>query len=291
MRTILLLACFVAGFSPMAVRAADGVAPALESLAWLVGHWERTGLAEGRSGYERWQAQGSRYTGVGAMLHGDRTAFEEKLAIEADGDEVFYVAEVPGNAAPVRFRLVGQGAGSAVFENPGHDFPKRIAYRADGDRLEATISGNGRSNAFHFKRVPDPGSKATAATHTRPMMQNMVSWFEIPAVDFDRAVRFYTAVLDVPLEVMDMGGTKMGMMPADGLNVSGAVVHGEDYMPGTSGTLVYLSGGEDLSPALVRVAGAGGTVIVPKTEISPEFGYFALFIDTEGNKLGLHSPR
>ena len=133
-------------------------------------------------------------------------------------------------------------------------------------------------------QVPDPADK-------RPAMHNLINWFEIPAVDFDRAVRFYSAVLDTALEPMDLGGTKMGMFPSDGSNVSGAVVQGDDYVPGAQGALVYLSGGEDLSAMLARVAQAGGTVIVPKTQISPEFGYFALFFDSEGNKVGLHSPK
>lgn len=120
-------------------------------------------------------------------------------------------------------------------------------------------------------------------------MQNIINWFEIPVSDFERALRFYGTVLDASLETLEMGGTRMGMFPCDGNNVSGAIVHGEDYVPSTSGALVYLSGGADLSVALARVTAAGGTVLVPKTQISPEFGYFALFLDSEGNRVGLHS--
>ncbi len=292
MRTILLLACFVAGVysHPVAAQADAG---ALQRLAWLVGDWTRTDLPEGRTGHEQWRFDGSRYVGVGVMLDGDRKAFEEKLSIDADPNGVYYVAEVPGNASPVRFRLVEQAENIAVFENAAHDFPKRIAYRADADRLEARISGNGREAAFRFERAPstDGSVQVPVPADKRPAMHNLINWFEIPAVDFDRAVRFYSAVLDARLEPMDLGGTKMGMFPNDGSNVSGAVVQGADYVPGAQGALVYLSGGEDLSPMLARVAQAGGTVIVPKTQISPEFGYFALFFDTEGNKVGLHSPK
>jgi uncharacterized protein len=139
------------------------------------------------------------------------------------------------------------------------------------------------------------GERAQAAEHPpsheeSPAMPNMINWFEIPATDFDRAVRFYGAILDAPLHIMDMDDTRMGMFPNDGDNVSGAVVSGDGYVPGTQGALVYLSGGKDLSPMLARVVAAGGKVVVSKTRISAEFGHFALFIDTEGNRVGLHSP-
>lgn len=120
-------------------------------------------------------------------------------------------------------------------------------------------------------------------------MENMISWFEIPANDFARAVGFYKGILGVEIQEMDMFGTKMGMFPSDGENVSGAIVHGEDYKPASDGVTVYLNGGENLQVILDRVEQNGGTVIVPKTQISQEMGYFAMFIDTEGNKLALHS--
>lgn len=84
-----------------------------------------------------------------------------------------------------------------------------------------------------------------------------------------------------------MIGTKMGIFPADG--PSGAVVNGDDYTPAENGTLVYLNGGEDLNVALNKIAGLGGNVLVPKTHIGDGMGYFAIFTDTEGNKIALHS--
>jgi|SRR5690606_29983352 len=122
-------------------------------------------------------------------------------------------------------------------------------------------------------------------------MNHIVSWFEIPASDFDRACKFYTEVLGHNLELMEVHGTKMGMWPMDGSNISGSIVHGDDYKPASNGTCVYLNGGDDLSVPLGKVESAGGTIIVPKTEIGPEMGFFALFIDTEGNKIGFHSPQ
>ena len=121
-------------------------------------------------------------------------------------------------------------------------------------------------------------------------MENLINWFEIPATDFNRAVNFYKEILTISIEEMDMGGIRMGLMPGDGKNVSGAVVQGEDITPSMNGVTIYLNGGNDLAPILERIEANGGQVIVPKTQISPEMGYFALFIDTEGNKIGLHSP-
>lgn len=120
-------------------------------------------------------------------------------------------------------------------------------------------------------------------------MQNLVNWFEIPALDFERATSFYSTLLNAEISETEMFGTRMGFLPSDGENVSGAIVQGEGYTPSTDGLTVYLNGGDDLQKMLDKVEGLNGKVIVPKTQISPEMGYFALFLDTEGNKLALHS--
>jgi uncharacterized protein len=119
---------------------------------------------------------------------------------------------------------------------------------------------------------------------------NAVSWFEIPATNFARAQAFYGAVLGRTIEPMVMGPITMGFLSSDPDAVGGAIVHGEGT-PSKLGTIVYLNGGDDLAPMLARVESAGGSVAVPKTEIGNDFGFFAHFIDTEGNKVGLHSMR
>ncbi|MBP6236431.1 MAG: VOC family protein [Saprospiraceae bacterium] len=120
-------------------------------------------------------------------------------------------------------------------------------------------------------------------------MQNLINWFEIPATNFNRAVSFYKAILDLKIEEAEMFGSKMGFFPTDGKNVSGAIVQGEDYKPSTDGVVAYLNGGNDLQDILTKVENNNGQVIVPKTQISPEMGYFGMFIDTEGNKMAVHS--
>lgn len=120
-------------------------------------------------------------------------------------------------------------------------------------------------------------------------MKNLVSWFEIPVKDFNRAVKFYSSVLELEISPSEMFGIKMGLFPSDGSNVSGALVQGEGYTTSRDGVCIYLNGGTDLSLPLSRVEKAGGTIVVPKTEISKEMGFFAVFLDTEGNKIAFHS--
>lgn len=120
-------------------------------------------------------------------------------------------------------------------------------------------------------------------------MKNWINWFEIPARDFDRALTFYKTLLQIEVHVSEMYGTKMGFFPSDGTNVAGAIVQGEDYEPARDGVLIYLNGGDDLQNVLSKVESISGKILVPKTQISPEMGYFALFLDSEGNKIALHS--
>ena len=122
-------------------------------------------------------------------------------------------------------------------------------------------------------------------------MAHALNWFEIPVTNFTRAKSFYEKVLGITIEPMTMGPIMMGMLSSDPTAVGGAIVHGEDGSPSKNGTLVYLNGGDDLAPMLARVEQAGGSVVVPKTEIGNEFGFFAHFVDTEGNKVGLHSMK
>jgi uncharacterized protein len=123
-------------------------------------------------------------------------------------------------------------------------------------------------------------------------MNNAISWFEIPATDLERAQKFYEAIFQVSLIPMDMPNIKMRMFPVDDMatGVGGAIVDsGGFHKPSADGPLIYLNGNPDVQHVLDRVAGAGGSVLVPKTEISPEYGFMAVFMDPEGNRIGLHS--
>jgi len=130
---------------------------------------------------------------------------------------------------------------------------------------------------------------ANIQTQNENIMKNLISIVEIPTSDFSRAVDFYQTVLAISIEEAMMGETRMGVMPANGETVNVVLVNGSDYKPTVEGTVLYFNAGNDLQPMLDKIEKNGGQVIVPKTEISPEMGFFALFIDTEGNRLGLHS--
>ena len=121
------------------------------------------------------------------------------------------------------------------------------------------------------------------------MVTNAVNWVEIPVSDFSRAQKFYSAIFDYDMPANQMGDKMMGFFLAEPGGVSGAIVQGEGYKPSREGALVYLSGGRDLSVVLGRVEAAGGQIILPKTLITDEIGFIALFVDCEGNKIGLHS--
>lgn len=119
---------------------------------------------------------------------------------------------------------------------------------------------------------------------------NIAVWFEIPAAEFGRAVKFYHDILDVDIVEEEMGGLKLGLFPHDDKTaVSGAIIYGMDFKPSKEGSIVYLNGGDDLAIALSKVEDAGGKVIIPKTHLGEEIGYIAHFIDTVGNRVGLHS--
>jgi predicted enzyme related to lactoylglutathione lyase len=124
-------------------------------------------------------------------------------------------------------------------------------------------------------------------------MDNAISWFEIPATDLERASKFYESILGVKLMPMDFPNIKMRMIPTDDpmKGIGGAIVDsGGFHKPSsTDGPLIYLNGNPDVQQVLDRVEAAGGKITVPKTQISPEYGYMAVIIDTEGNRIGLHS--
>jgi len=123
-------------------------------------------------------------------------------------------------------------------------------------------------------------------------MKNALSWFEIPVTDYARAKKFYSALVGAELQEVPMGDEmQYAMFPLEEpmSGIGGAICRMEGMTPSHAGSMVYLNGGDDLSAILSRVEPAGGKILQPKTAISPEFGFFATFEDTEGNRIGLHS--
>ena len=122
-------------------------------------------------------------------------------------------------------------------------------------------------------------------------MEHLVNWIEIPVSDLNRAVKFYTAILDVTgFTRMEMGGNDYALFPTNDRFNAGTLVKGDFYKPSADGVTIYLDGGNDLSVVLNRVAKAGGTVVMEKTFLGNEAGHVGMFIDSEGNKIGLQHP-
>ncbi|MBK8609645.1 MAG: VOC family protein [Chitinophagaceae bacterium] len=124
-------------------------------------------------------------------------------------------------------------------------------------------------------------------------MQNVISWFEIPTTDINRAQKFYETVFGITMIPMDMPNIKMRMFPLDDpMNgIGGSLVDsGGFHKPSaTDGPLIYLNGNPDVQVFLDRVETAGGKILVPKTAISEQYGDMGVFADTEGNRIALHN--
>jgi len=123
--------------------------------------------------------------------------------------------------------------------------------------------------------------------------KNAISWFEIPAVDLNRAQKFYETIFNIQMIPLDTPNFQMRMFPVENMmnGIGGALSKSEHfYKPSaTDGPLVYLNANPDVQNVLDKIEAAGGKIVVPKTQISPEYGYMAVFIDTEGNRVALHS--
>lgn len=120
---------------------------------------------------------------------------------------------------------------------------------------------------------------------------NAINWFEIPATDLQRAKTFYQTIFGIDdMEEMEMMGNKMAFLPFEDGNgkVSGALVQGEGYKPTVDGALVYLNADPSMEAA-DKIESAGGKILMPKTHIGDNIGYMAVFIDSEGNRMALHS--
>lgn len=121
-------------------------------------------------------------------------------------------------------------------------------------------------------------------------MAHAINWFEIPAKNFERAKQFYETILDTKIHTMPHPVYKYGMFPADMEkgHIGGGLVEGEGFEPSEKGALIYLNGGDDLALPLSKVESAGGKIVLPKTSLGHN-GFMAYFIDTEGNRVALHS--
>lgn len=120
-------------------------------------------------------------------------------------------------------------------------------------------------------------------------MERVINWFEIPADDFDRAVRFYENVFSVKLKREEMNGSLHGVFPYQEPGPSGSVCKMPQLTPGGGGTLIYLDAGADVGPVLARAQANGGKIVLEKTLVNEQIGYIGIFVDSEGNRVGVHA--
>lgn len=139
------------------------------------------------------------------------------------------------------------------------------------------------------KKAPSPDATSIQEQNANKM-NSYIAIFEIPATDISRAIHFYEETFDLKIEKIEMPGMEMGILPYENQMVTGILIKGEGYEPSPNGVTIYLNAGENLQGILDKVQKNGGTIIVPKTPHADESGYFSLFLDTEGNKIGLNSP-
>jgi len=130
----------------------------------------------------------------------------------------------------------------------------------------------------------------TLTNHQSNSKKSYISIFEIPAINFSRAVDFYQTILNIKIEKMDMPEMQMGILPYEGQMVTGVIIKASSYKPSADGVTIYLNGGDNLQVILEKVEKNRGRILIPKTRHADDSGYFATFIDSEGNKIGLHSP-
>lgn len=123
---------------------------------------------------------------------------------------------------------------------------------------------------------------------TTPAVRSALTWFEIPTADFDRARRFYETILETTLNEQPFGEGRVAVFPYAQPGVGGCLDDSSDSRPG-EGTVIYLDVDGRLDRTLERVADAGGRIAAPKLALPPGMGWVAHIIDSEGNRVGLHS--
>lgn len=129
--------------------------PTISELAWMSGGWQTA--AGGRTQIEEhWMAPaGGSIIGMGRTIAGGRTVEFEYLRIEQRADQIFYVASPKGRCPGTDFKLTRLSQQEAIFENPEHDFPKRIIYRKNSDgSLTASIDGGAGTKSLTFAYLP-----------------------------------------------------------------------------------------------------------------------------------------
>lgn len=119
-------------------------------------------------------------------------------------------------------------------------------------------------------------------------MKNQFVWIDIPVINLDRALAFYSAVMGEKLTKESGPGFSFGLFPHSETNVAGCLTQSDDNKPSDKGPLVYLNTDGRIDRAIDAVKTNGGKILQEKHPIG-EHGYRAIIIDSEGNRVALHS--
>ena len=119
-------------------------------------------------------------------------------------------------------------------------------------------------------------------------MAHSVVWFDIPSVELDRAVRFYSAVMGTKIDIATHGDLRIGVLPHGDGDVAGCLYHSKEDQPSASGPLLYINADGRLDAAIAAVESHGGKVLQAKHSIG-QWGWRAIVLDSEGNRIALHS--
>jgi len=121
--------------------------------------------------------------------------------------------------------------------------------------------------------------------------ENTINWFEIPVADLERAKKFYEAIFGIEMGTMEVSDQKVYTFPYEpgSSTVSGALIEDANAISKMDGVTLYLNANPNIDKVIERIEAAGGKILLPKTQISPEIGYMCFFNDTEGNRMALHA--
>jgi len=119
-------------------------------------------------------------------------------------------------------------------------------------------------------------------------MKHLINWVEIPVSDIKRAKKFYSIILGgIEFQDMENNGAVYALFPVEDKFNCGALVQSEYHKPSSGGIAIYLDSDKDMDNILKHIEKAGGEIIMPKTNTGMEAGYVGMFVDSEGNKIGL----
>ena len=151
--SLIIIAILILSAVVQTVNAQSITSAQFKKLEWLLGKWERKNAKPGQSGFEQWQkVSPTKLIGKGLTLKGKDTVFVEELEISIQGKNIFYNVKLSGEK-PVAFKLVHIDSQEFVFENPAHDFLKKIAYRRKGKNAIAVVSGGDQRLVYEFSRA------------------------------------------------------------------------------------------------------------------------------------------